>query len=36
VLKVVKLYVTPGETEDVLSQMPSELLELWATKVDNV
>jgi uncharacterized protein (DUF2267 family) len=36
VLKVVKMYVTPGETEDVLSQMPSELLELWATKVDNV
>ncbi|HEY8970326.1 MAG TPA: DUF2267 domain-containing protein [Puia sp.] len=33
VLKVVKMYVTPGETEDILSQVPPELLELWATQI---
>jgi uncharacterized protein (DUF2267 family) len=34
VLKLLKTYLSPGETEDVISQFPEELLELWATKVD--
>lgn len=34
VLKVMKQYVDPNETEDIISQFPVELLELWATQVD--
>jgi uncharacterized protein (DUF2267 family) len=34
VLKVMKQYVDPNETEDIISQFPLELLELWATRVN--
>jgi uncharacterized protein (DUF2267 family) len=34
VLKILKLYVDPNETEDIISQFPVDLLELWATQVD--
>ena len=34
VLKIMKMYVDPNETEDIISQFPVDLLELWATQVD--
>ena len=34
VLKVMKQYVDPNETEDIISQFPVDLLELWATQVN--
>jgi len=34
VLKVVKTYISPGEAEDVLSQMPDELRDLWMEKIN--
>lgn len=34
VLKVMKQYVDPNETEDIIGQFPVDLLELWATQVN--
>lgn len=34
VLKILKQYVDPNETEDIIGQFPVELLELWATQVN--
>ena len=34
VLKVMKQYVDPNETEDIIGQFPVDLLELWATQID--